>query len=171
MQVTIDGAVVADAPESELVKIEGNWYFPPSSVKDGYLVESATPYTCPWKGECQYFSVKDGDKLLQDLPSRRRLKIDRDRALVRRLGQEPGAHVGVVQCVIGATAAALVGIVRVLDLDDVGALQRKLVGGKRPGQHMRDVDDADALERTPHGRAPTNSATVAPCPHGVNTLG
>jgi uncharacterized protein (DUF427 family) len=66
MKAVIDGVVIAEAPQDDLIKIEGNWYFPPASVKKEYLVESATPYTCPWKGECQYFSVKDGDKVLQD---------------------------------------------------------------------------------------------------------
>ena len=65
-QAILNGVVIADAPQSDLIKIEGNWYFPPSSVKKEYLVDSGTPYTCPWKGVCQYFSVKDGDSLLQD---------------------------------------------------------------------------------------------------------
>jgi uncharacterized protein (DUF427 family) len=65
-QAILNGVVIADAPQDELIKIEGNWYFPPSSVNSEFLVNSATPYTCPWKGECQYFSVKDGDTLLQD---------------------------------------------------------------------------------------------------------
>ncbi|HEU0205715.1 MAG TPA: DUF427 domain-containing protein [Pseudolysinimonas sp.] len=67
-QAVLNGTVLADAPESEVLHIEGNVYFPPASVNKELLVESATPYTCPWKGECQYFSVKDaasGD-LLQD---------------------------------------------------------------------------------------------------------
>jgi uncharacterized protein (DUF427 family) len=58
--------VIAQADEADVLHIEGNVYFPPSSVKSEYLVESPTPYTCPWKGECQYFSVKTGDDLLQD---------------------------------------------------------------------------------------------------------
>ena len=66
MQAVINGTVLADAPQSDLIKIEGNWYFPPASVNAGLLVESPTPYTCGWKGECQYFSVKDGGTLLQD---------------------------------------------------------------------------------------------------------
>jgi uncharacterized protein (DUF427 family) len=32
----------------------------------GPLQESPTPYTCPWKGECQYYSVRSGDELLAD---------------------------------------------------------------------------------------------------------
>jgi uncharacterized protein (DUF427 family) len=66
MKAVFKGTTIAEAPQSDLVKIEGNWYFPPASVTPGFLVNSATPYTCPWKGECQYFSLKDGDALLQD---------------------------------------------------------------------------------------------------------
>jgi uncharacterized protein (DUF427 family) len=63
---TLNGTVLAEADEADVLHIEGNVYFPPSSVNAELLVESPTPYTCPWKGECQYFSVKDGDTLLQD---------------------------------------------------------------------------------------------------------
>ncbi|MDO8337751.1 MAG: DUF427 domain-containing protein [Microcella sp.] len=64
MKAHVNGTVIAEAPEEQLVKIEGNWYFPPSSVKSEFLEKSPTPYTCPWKGECQYFSVVvDGEKL------------------------------------------------------------------------------------------------------------
>jgi len=66
MQAVLNGVVVAEAPQDDLIKIEGNWYFPPSSVNSVLLVESSTPYTCAWKGEGQYFSVKDGETLLQD---------------------------------------------------------------------------------------------------------
>jgi uncharacterized protein (DUF427 family) len=62
MKAVIGDTVIAEAAEDDLIKIEGNWYFPPSSIVAGHLVESPTPYTCPWKGECQYFTV-DG---LQD---------------------------------------------------------------------------------------------------------
>jgi len=54
--------VIAEAPKEDLIYIEGNWYFPPASVKKEFLRESPTPYTCPWKGKCQYFDVgKDKD--------------------------------------------------------------------------------------------------------------
>ena len=66
MKAVLNDTVIAEAPQEDLIRIEGNWYFPPASVKSEYLVESATPYTCPWKGECQYFSVKSDDGLLQD---------------------------------------------------------------------------------------------------------
>lgn len=66
MKAVLNDTVIAEAPQEDLIHIEGNWYFPPASVKSEYLVESDTPYTCPWKGECQYFSVKSDDGLLQD---------------------------------------------------------------------------------------------------------
>jgi uncharacterized protein (DUF427 family) len=49
--------VIAEAPKEELIYIEGNWYFPPTSVNQELLRKSDTPYTCPWKGVCQYFDV------------------------------------------------------------------------------------------------------------------
>ncbi|MGG7466397.1 DUF427 domain-containing protein [Plantibacter sp. YIM 135347] len=66
MRALLGETVVAEAPEDDLIKIEGNWYFPPSSLTEGLLVESPTPYTCPWKGECQYFSIKQGDDVAVD---------------------------------------------------------------------------------------------------------
>ena len=66
MKAILGDTVIADAPKEDLISIEGNWYFPPSSVNTDLLVESPTPYHCPWKGDCQYYSVKSGDTLLQD---------------------------------------------------------------------------------------------------------
>jgi len=66
MKAVLGDTVIAEAPKEDLISIEGNWYFPPSSIKPGYLTESATPYTCPWKGECQYFSVNADGQKLQD---------------------------------------------------------------------------------------------------------
>jgi uncharacterized protein (DUF427 family) len=66
MRAMLGDIVIAEAPEDELISIEGNWYFPPERVNTEYLVKSPTPYVCPWKGTCQYFSVKSGDGLLQD---------------------------------------------------------------------------------------------------------
>ena len=64
---TLNGTVIAEASEEEVIHIEGNVYFPPSSVHSEFLTTSPTPYTCPWKGECQYFTVTvDG----QPLPDR-----------------------------------------------------------------------------------------------------
>ena len=66
MKAVLDGSVIAEADKDDLISIEGNWYFPPSSVKAGVLSNTDTPYTCPWKGECQYYAVTVGDKTLDD---------------------------------------------------------------------------------------------------------
>ncbi|HEY1919252.1 MAG TPA: DUF427 domain-containing protein [Streptosporangiaceae bacterium] len=57
MKATIDGNVIADAPDSDLVTIEGNYYFPPSSLSADSFSDSSTPYNCPWKGDAQYHDV------------------------------------------------------------------------------------------------------------------
>lgn len=57
MKASINGIVIADASETELISIEGNYYFPPSSLKGELFSASATPYTCPWKGVAQYHDV------------------------------------------------------------------------------------------------------------------
>ncbi|HSX32204.1 MAG TPA: DUF427 domain-containing protein, partial [Candidatus Saccharimonadales bacterium] len=40
--------------------------FPPASISQELLQKSDTPYTCPWKGVCQYFNVTDGNKVSED---------------------------------------------------------------------------------------------------------
>lgn len=66
MQARLGDTVIAEADESDLIRIEGNWYFPPESVVPGALSATDTPYTCPWKGEAQYFAVAAGDEVLPD---------------------------------------------------------------------------------------------------------
>lgn len=66
MKAIWNGVVVAEAAKEDLIYIEGNWYFPPSSVNKEYLRESPTPYTCPWKGVCQYFDVGKDDVWSKD---------------------------------------------------------------------------------------------------------
>lgn len=62
MRAIWKGNVIAEAPKEDLIYIEQNWYFPPASVQMDFLRKSPTPYTCPWKGVCQYFDVgKDDD--------------------------------------------------------------------------------------------------------------
>lgn len=66
MKAVLGDTVIAEAPREDLISIEGNWYFPPASVHQELLVESPTPYTCPWKGECQYFTVQVGGDRFAD---------------------------------------------------------------------------------------------------------
>lgn len=66
MKAVWKGKVIAEAPKESLIFIERNWYFPPDSVKKEFLRESPTPYTCPWKGVCQYFDVGEGEEWSKD---------------------------------------------------------------------------------------------------------
>ena len=52
--------LIAESDDVEVV--EGNYYFPPDSVKREYLKNSDTHSTCPWKGFASYYDiVVDGD--------------------------------------------------------------------------------------------------------------
>jgi uncharacterized protein (DUF427 family) len=66
MKAVWNGKVIAEAPKEALIYIEGNWYFPLDSVNQSFLRKSPTPYTCPWKGVCQYFDVGEGQKWSKD---------------------------------------------------------------------------------------------------------
>jgi uncharacterized protein (DUF427 family) len=66
MKAVWNDQVIAEAPKEALVYIEGNWYFPPEAVRSQYLRKSDTPYTCPWKGACQYFDVGDSAAIAED---------------------------------------------------------------------------------------------------------
>ncbi len=57
MKATLGDIVVAEAPQEDLVKIEGNWYFPPASLTTDLFEKSDTAYHCPWKGDAQYWNV------------------------------------------------------------------------------------------------------------------
>lgn len=66
MKAIWNSRVIAEADKADLIYIEQNWYFPPESVDQDFLRKSDTPYTCPWKGVCQYFDVGEGDTWSKD---------------------------------------------------------------------------------------------------------
>ncbi len=45
------------AESNETVVVEGNHYFPISSVTEGLLNPSDTVYECPWKGTANYYNL------------------------------------------------------------------------------------------------------------------
>ncbi|KAF2486395.1 hypothetical protein BDY17DRAFT_321194 [Neohortaea acidophila] len=63
---SINGTNIADANSYEFV--EGTIYFPLSSLKDAesLLVPSNKQYTCPWKGESQYYDLQVGGQTYKD---------------------------------------------------------------------------------------------------------
>ena len=46
------------AESDDTVIVDGNHYFPPSSVRREYFRESAKHTTCPWKGIASYCHVE-----------------------------------------------------------------------------------------------------------------
>jgi uncharacterized protein (DUF427 family) len=48
--------VIAESDETRV--IEGNHYFPASTIKIEYFKESSTHTTCPWKGLASYYTLE-----------------------------------------------------------------------------------------------------------------
>jgi uncharacterized protein (DUF427 family) len=57
MKAMWNGQVIAEAPNDELIEIEGNYYFPPKSVHWQFFSESEHHTNCPWKGEASYYDI------------------------------------------------------------------------------------------------------------------
>ena len=57
MKVIWNNQVIAEALKEDLIRIEGNWYFPPDSLKRNYFEDSDHHTTCMWKGEASYYNV------------------------------------------------------------------------------------------------------------------
>lgn len=55
MKAIWNGEIIAES--NETINVEGNQYFPPSSVKKEFLKNSNTHTSCPWKGSASYFDV------------------------------------------------------------------------------------------------------------------
>lgn len=64
MKAIWNGTVLAESDKT--IVVENNHYFPPDSVNRQYFQESPTPYTCPWKGACQYYTVVVGGQENKD---------------------------------------------------------------------------------------------------------
>jgi uncharacterized protein (DUF427 family) len=59
MKATWQGATLAESDDT--VVVEGNYYFPPDSIRREYFRESNEHSHCPWKGEASYYDlVVDG---------------------------------------------------------------------------------------------------------------
>ena len=54
------------AESDDIVEVEGNAYFPLSSLDRRYVRESESHTTCSWKGVASYYSVQIGDSINRD---------------------------------------------------------------------------------------------------------
>jgi uncharacterized protein (DUF427 family) len=57
MKATWNGKVIAQADNDDLIKIEGNWYFPPDSINREFFKDSDLRTECYWKGTASYYDV------------------------------------------------------------------------------------------------------------------
>jgi len=59
-----NGEIIAECENFETV--EGNVYFPPTSLKKEFFTPSDTHTTCGWKGLCSYYNVAVDGKVNGD---------------------------------------------------------------------------------------------------------
>lgn len=64
MRATWNGAILAESDGT--VVVEGNHYFPRSSLRDEYFAESGLTTICGWKGTANYYSVTVNGKTNRD---------------------------------------------------------------------------------------------------------
>lgn len=64
MQAIWNGHVIAESDDT--VVIEGNHYFPESSLKKEFLKPSETETVCHWKGTANYYSLNVDGKENKD---------------------------------------------------------------------------------------------------------
>jgi uncharacterized protein (DUF427 family) len=54
------------AESDDTVVVEGNTYFPRSSVREDVLRPSDTHTVCPWKGKASYYTLESGEHVNKD---------------------------------------------------------------------------------------------------------
>lgn len=59
-----NGVVLAESNNCE--KVEGNFYFPPDSIKKEYFTDSNTHTTCGWKGVASYYNIEVNGEVNKD---------------------------------------------------------------------------------------------------------
>jgi uncharacterized protein (DUF427 family) len=63
-RATWRGTVLAES--DDIVRVEGNAYFPEGAVRAELLRPSSTKTVCSWKGEASYYDVVVGDAVNRD---------------------------------------------------------------------------------------------------------
>ena len=64
MKAVWNGSVVAESDDT--VVVEGNHYFPASTLDRSMVTESTTHTSCPWKGQASYYSLQAGGQENRD---------------------------------------------------------------------------------------------------------
>ncbi len=61
MKAIWNNKIIAESNNAK--RVEGNYYFPPMSVKMKYLKKGDGKHTCPWKGETTYYNIAVDNKV------------------------------------------------------------------------------------------------------------
>lgn len=64
MKAIWNGTIIAESDET--IVIEGNHYFPETSINKEYFAPSETHTVCPWKGTASYYDVTVDGKTNKD---------------------------------------------------------------------------------------------------------
>ena len=70
VRVELDGVVLAESTNARVLFETGlpsRWYIPKTDVRMDLLVPTDTVTHCPYKGQAQYWSVRVGDRLVEDV--------------------------------------------------------------------------------------------------------
>jgi uncharacterized protein (DUF427 family) len=64
MKATWNGATLAESDNT--VVVEGNHYFPISSIRSEFFHKSSTHTHCHWKGEASYYNIEINGQVNKD---------------------------------------------------------------------------------------------------------
>ena len=64
MKATWNGVTIAESDDTVIV--EGNHYFPATSIRCEYFHPSQTHTTCHWKGVASYYDIEVGGQVNKD---------------------------------------------------------------------------------------------------------
>lgn len=66
MKAIWNNKVIAEVDKADLIYIEGNWYFPPDSLKKEYFTPTSQHSVCYWKGLASYYQIDVGGQVNPD---------------------------------------------------------------------------------------------------------
>ncbi|MEB3273994.1 MAG: DUF427 domain-containing protein [Prochlorothrix sp.] len=70
LQVVFNGVTIADTTTGKRVLETSHpptYYLPPEDIQLEYFEATAYQTRCEWKGRCQYFNIRVGDRLLEQV--------------------------------------------------------------------------------------------------------
>lgn len=88
-----NGAVIAEAPDDAVQRVEGNVYFPMHAVRQEYLQSSEKITHCHWKGSASYYEVVVNGKTNVDAAWTYRQPLDAAKQIAEHIAFWRGVEV------------------------------------------------------------------------------